>query len=331
MDEPSRPAQHDENPTRREFLERVALSAAGAAALSGGVATGAEEAPAPAALPALRLGPHSLSRLILGGNPIYGHSHFNHLYSRHLVEYHTPERVVDLLRAATAAGITAWQNSYDPRTLDDVERCRDAGIRFQWLLLGKPDWDSRPEIIEEVAKRKPIGIAPHGALAERLHRAGKLGVLKDLLARIRGTGVLVGLSAHDPRVIELSEKEGWDVDYYMASLYYLTRPREETAKLLPQIPLGEIYLPGDRDRMLGVIRSAKKPCLAYKVLAAGRADLSANGVRRAFEETLSGIKPGDGMIVGMFQEFGDQVGMNARIVREFGAPRASGAGSEPRN
>jgi len=331
MDENSPETERDHS-TRRQFLERVALSAAGAAALSaGGAAAGAEDAAASAALPELRLGPHSLSRLILGGNPIYGHSHFNHLYSRHLVEYHTPERVVELVRAATAAGITAWQNSYDPRTLDDVERCRDVGLRFHWLLLGKPDWDSRPAIIEEVAKRKPIGIAPHGALAERLHRSGKLDVLKDLLARIRGTGVLVGLSAHDPRLIELSEREGWDVDYYMCCLYYLTRPREETAKLLPQIPLGEIYLPDDRGRMLGVIRSARKPCLAYKVLAAGRADLSEGGIRKAFEETLSGIKPGDGMIVGMFQEFGDQVAMNARIVREIGATKAPGAGSEPRN
>jgi hypothetical protein len=281
------------------------------------VAAEKEEGTAPL-LPSIRLGPHELSRLILGGNPIYGHSHFNSLYSRHLIDYHTPERVVDLVRAAAASGITAWQNSYAPRTLEDVERCRDAGIRFHWLLLGKPDWDRQPGIIDEVAKRKPIGIAPHGALAERLHRSGKLDVLKDLLRRIRGTGVLVGLSAHDPRVIELAEREGWDVDYYMTSLYYLTRPREEIAKVLGEIPLGEIYLPGDRERMLGVIKAARKPCLAYKVLAAGRADLSPAGIRRAFEETLKGIKPTDAMIVGMFQEFGDQVAANARLVRELG-------------
>jgi hypothetical protein len=301
----------------------VAITAAGAAALnaasapSPALAARPEEPQAAAPLPSIRLGAHQVSRLILGGNPIYGHSHFNSLYSRHLVDYHTPERVVDLLRAATAAGITTWQNSYAPRTLEDVERCRDAGIRFHWLLLGKPDWDAQPGIIEEVAKRKPIGIAPHGALAERLHRSGKVDVLKDLLRRIRGTGVLVGLSAHDPRVIELAEREEWDVDYYMTCLYYLTRPREELAKALGDVPLGEIYLPGDRERMLQVVRAARKPCLAYKVLAAGRTDLSPAGVRRTLEDTLKAIKPGDAMIVGMFQEFGDQVGANARIVREL--------------
>jgi len=322
---PLGPTPEPSQSTRRQFLGQVALSAAGAAAL--GAEESAREATPPGkapdavpAMPEIRLGPHSISRLILGGNPIYGHSHFNALYSRHLRDYHTPERVTDLLRAATGAGITAWQNSYEQRTVDDVERCRDAGLRFHWLLLGKPDWNERPEIIEEVARRKPIGIAPHGSLAERLHRSGKLGVLKDILARIRGTGVLVGLSAHDPALIELAVKEGWDVDYFMCSLYYLTRPREETARILgSEVPLGEIYLPGDRERMLRAVRAAGKPCLVYKVLAAGRADLSTGGVRRAFEAALAGVKPGDGMIVGMFQEFGDQVAMNAKLVSEISA------------
>ena len=69
--------------------------------------------------------------------------------------------------------------------------------------------------------------------------------------------------------------------------------------------------------MQKVIAAAKKPCLVYKVFAAGRLDLSPAGIRRTFEETLQAIKPSDAMIVGMFQEFGDQVGMNAALVREL--------------
>jgi hypothetical protein len=268
-------------------------------------------------LPTIALGTHQVTRLILGGNPIYGHSHFNRLYSQHMVDYHTPQRVVELLRDATAAGINTWQNSYTERTLSDIDRIREAGIKFQWLCLGKTDWDEHPQLIEHVARRKPIGIAPHGALAERLHRQNKISVLVDLLKRIRSTGSLVGLSAHNPAVIELSEEQGWDVDYYMCCQYYLTRPRDEFQRLLGELPLGEIYLPTDRDRMLQVVRNAKKPCLVYKVLAAGRANLSRAGVREAFEFTLRHIKPGDAMIVGMFQEFGDQVRMNSELVREL--------------
>lgn len=133
---------------------------------------------------------------------------------------------------------------------------------------------------------------------------------------------MVGLSAHNPALIELAEEKGWDVDYYMCSLYYLTRPREELAKILGERPLGEIYLPRDRERMLKVVAAARKPCLVYKVLAAGRLDLSPAGIRAAFAETLKAIKPGDAMIVGMFQELGDQVEMNAALVRELCSAKA---------
>jgi hypothetical protein len=193
---------------------------------------------------------------------------------------------------------------------------------MNWLCLGKPDWDQHPEFIEAAAKLKPIGIAPHGALAERLRRQNKLGVLTDLLKRIRNTGVLVGLSSHDPELLELSEEKGWDVDYYMAALYYLTRPRADLEKILgSNIPLGEIYLPGDPPRMFKAIQSARKPCLAYKVLAAGRRVESPAQVRQCFETALANIKPTDALIVGMYQQLGDQVGENAVIVREICSAR----------
>ncbi len=311
---------------RRGFFQHVAGMTAGlaltAATSQDSQTVGAEPGTPAPSLPTVTLGPHQISRLIVGGNPIYGHSHFNWLYSRHLREYHTPERVVELLRACQAAGINTWQNSYEERTLDDIELVRRAGIGFHWLCLGKPDWASHPERIERAASRRPIGIAPHGVLAERLHRQKKVPVLLDQLKRIRATGVLVGLSAHNPALIELAEDRDWDVDYYMCSQYYLTRPREEFREMLGEVPMGEVYLPSDADRMFEVIRAVRKPCLIYKVLAAGRANLSAAGIREAFQFTLSHIKSTDAMIVGMFQEFGDQVGMNARFVRELSVTRS---------
>ena len=56
---------------------------------------------------------------------------------------------------------------------------------------------------------------------------------------------------------------------------------------------------------------------AFLTPAAGRANLSSSGVRKALEEALAGIKPTDAMIVGMFQQFGNQVAMNANHVREL--------------
>jgi hypothetical protein len=304
--------------SRRDFLQQTAGLATGLGAAVLALAAPGPPAASDPLLPTVSLGRHQVTRLIIGGNPIYGYSHFNRLLSQHQTDWHTPERVVALLQRCEQAGLNCWQNSYAERTLSDLERYREAGGTMHWLCLGKPDWDQHPENVADAARHRPIGIAPHGSLADRLHRDGKLGVLTDLLKRIRDRGALVGLSCHNPALVELAEDKGWDVDYYMCCLYYRTRSPEEYRKLLgDDLPLGEIYLPSDPPRMFRVVRSVKKPCLVYKVLAAGRRVGSKAEVRECFRTALEHIKPTDALIVGMYQQFGDQVGDNAALVREL--------------
>ena len=76
--------------------------------------------------------------------------------------------------------------------------------------------------------------------------------------------------------------------------YYLTRPKDEYRKMLgDDLPPGEIYLSFDPPRMFKVIRSTRKPCLDFKVLAAGRRVGSPSEVRWCFEAAFSYIKPTD--------------------------------------
>jgi hypothetical protein len=301
---------------RRRFLKQAAVAASAIAAVAP-KARAADAAPAPL-LPTVKLGKHTVTRLIIGGNPVYGYSHFNKILSRHMTEWHTPDRVQELLKRCEEVGINTWQTSYGERSLQDLDRYRENGGKMNWLCLGNPDWDQHPEKIADAAKHKPIGIAPHGALAERLHRQNKLTVLTDLLKRIRDQGALVGLSAHNPAVTELAEEKGWDVDYYMCCCYYLSRPRDEFQQILgKELPLGEIYLPSDPARMFKVVKAAKKPCLVYKILAAGRRVNTPAEVRNCFATAFDNMKPTDAVIVGMYQQPGDQVGANAAIVREL--------------
>jgi len=304
--------------TRRTFLSTTVGATAGAALLPDLRREAAGNMVPEPLLPTIKIGSHEVTRLIIGGNPIYGHAHFNRILSQYQTSWHTPSRVVDLIQYAESKGINTWQNSYAERTLSDLDRYRAAGGKMNWLCLGKPDWDKKPELIADAAKRRPIGIAPHGALAERLHREQKLGVLIDLLKRIRDQGVQVGLSAHNPALIELAEEKGWDVDYYMCCLYYLTRPRDEFEKMMGgHLPLGEIYLPNDPPQMFKVIQKVRKPCLAYKLLAAGRRIDSPVQVQQAFEMTFTNIKSTDAVIVGMYQQLADQVSENVAIVRKI--------------
>lgn len=303
--------------TRRQFLQQAG-AATGAAVLTPIATTKAAAAQRQPTLPTIKLGRHDVTRLIIGGNPIYGHSHFNRILSQYMTAWHTPERVVELLNHAEAHGINAWQNSYTERTMSDLDKYREQGGKMHWLSLGKPDWDQKPEMIETAARRKPIGIAPHGALGDRLHRERKTDILLTLLKRIRDTGALVGLSAHNPELIELAEEKGWPVDYYMCCLYYLTRRREELQRMTNgEVPLGEVYLESDPPRMFKAVRGTRKPCLVYKILAAGRKVENPAQVKGAFEHAFANIKPTDAVIVGMYQQQSDQVAQNAALAREI--------------
>jgi hypothetical protein len=118
-------------------LQETAVLATGLAALtqSGNAAAAAAS---DHLLPTVKLGKHRVTRLIIGGNPIYGYSHFNRLLSEHQKAWHTPERVVALLQHCEKAGINTWQNSYAERTLQDLDRYREASGTMHWLCLGKP-------------------------------------------------------------------------------------------------------------------------------------------------------------------------------------------------
>ncbi len=276
------------------------------------------EAKAGPPLPLAPFGRHKISRLIAGANTIYGYSHFNYVLSAHMGEYHTTARVLSFLRELERAGYQTWQASWSERLETDWLAYKEQGGKLDLLLLSRPTFNDEPEMLKRAAKLKPLGIAQHGASTNRFWDEGKLDKSLDYLKRIRDTGFMVGFSCHNPLEVEYAEEKGWDVDYYMTSLYYMNRPRAEFEKILGgQLPLGEIYLPTDPPRMLVTIRQAKKPCLVYKVLAAGRAVSSPKMVKERMAVALNGIKPGDALIIGLYQRFNDQIGQTAQFMREI--------------
>src|SRR5262245_61314986 len=86
------PTGNEPATSRRDFLQQAAGLAAGLTALAAIPAAPAAEPTTGPLLPTIKLGPHEVTRLIIGGNPIYGYSHFNRLLSQHQTAWHTPER-----------------------------------------------------------------------------------------------------------------------------------------------------------------------------------------------------------------------------------------------
>jgi hypothetical protein len=179
--------------------------------------------------------------------------------------------------------------------------------------------ESRSESIAPLVQAGCIGVAHHGEATDHLFKSGHIDKIADFLKKVHDAGLMAGISTHIPAVVDTVESKGWEVDYYMTCVYERHRTKEELEKLLGQAPLpvGEVYLSQDPPRMYKAIQHTKRPCLAFKILAAGRLSERAEWVEQAFREAYQSIKPSDGVIVGIYDRYSDQPLENAALVRRF--------------
>jgi len=235
--------------------------------------------------------------------------------SRMMTEWFTHERIVGLLKRCREVGINTWQTSAHDKIDKALAALRNDGVDIQWVFLASTA-HFKPQALKEIVKRnQPIAVVHHGGVSDSLWRQGRIDQAHDFAKRVQDLGVAAGLSAHNPDVIRNAEDKGWDLDLYMTCFYQVTRTREQIQKELGEVPLGEVYLAGDPARMCAVVRGVRRPCLGFKILAAGRRCGHPREVGRAFEFAFRSIKRTDGVIVGMFPRFTDQAAENAAHTR----------------
>ena len=298
--------------SRRRFLQYAAGISAFAPA-----AVGAAQEAVPAPLPKVKFGKWEITRLIVGSNPFYGYSHFNGVLNQLMREWYTQDRKMEVLHACEQQGINTWQLHYNDQPMEDFKRYRDEGGQMQLILLADFELMKNPKLLPDVAKIGPLGIGHHGNRTDERFRSGEKQKVKDFLKAVRDTGVMVGLSTHNPGVIDTVESEDWDIDYYQTCLYRVTRTPEEARAAFGEAPLGEPYMERDPERMCKMIRQTKKPCLAFKIFGAGRSVDTPEQIERAFRFAFDHIKPIDAVIIGMYPRFKDQVRENTALVRRL--------------
>ena len=115
-------------------------------------------------------------------------------------------------------------------------------------------------------------------------------------------------------------EKGWDVDFYMASFYnvYKNISGWKKSYIINGIVTEDCFEDEDRERMCKTIRSVSKPCLGFKILAAGRSCKTPEETEEAFRFAFNSIKPIDAVVVGMFPHEHDQIRENAVLVRRYG-------------
>jgi hypothetical protein len=295
--------------TRRSFLQAGALTA--------GAAAQAQTPAAPAGkirVPQMKFFHAEIGRLVLGVNPLYGWSHYNNNFSQAMREYYTPERVTAVLHQAESYGINSYNYVHQDRAPEDWARYRAEGGKMHLIaqVTAKTDTDALARDL------KPLAMQRQGEVVDDAWQAGKMETVKEWCKKVRDLGILVGVGSHLPEVLAYVEEKGWDVDFYAGCVYNRRRMPEEIRTVLGgqmvEMPR-ELYLKSDPARMYKVFRQTKKPCFAFKVLAAGR--LAGADIEQAFQTAYESIKPNDGVYVGVFPKYKDELRENAMLVQKI--------------
>ena len=265
-------------------------------------------------VPKIKFGGVEISRMVLGVNPFYGYSHFNNNFSTTMREWYTQEKVVEVMHRANRHGINAFNYVHMERAPKDLERFQAEGGKMHLIIQVSAGVESSML----VKTLKPLALHRQGEVVDVAYRTGKMNTIRDWCREARDLGVRVGVGTHKPEVIAQVESEGWDVDFYAGCVYNRTRTPEEWKKALNgeimEMP-NETYLQSDPPRMYSVMRQTKKPCFAFKILAAGR--IPDRGIDQAFRTAFESIKPSDGIYVGMFPRVKDEVRENAERVHRI--------------
>lgn len=265
-------------------------------------------------VPKVRFGELEISRLIVGANPFLGFSHHNNNFNAVMRQWYTPERVVEVLKRCQAFGVNAYNYVHMGRAQADWEKFVAEGGRMH--LIAQATTSDPAELVKAV---RPYAAWVQGERVDDAWQSGDLAPIRDYCKRLRDLGVrMVGVASHIPEVLMEVESQGWDVDFYAGCVYNRRRTPEELRKYLGgHLPVQprELYLQDDPPRMYAFMRATSKPCVAFKILAAGRV----NNVEEAFKQAFASLKPIDLVCVGFFPAARDEVKENCFYAMKYGA------------
>lgn len=263
-------------------------------------------------LPTMRIGDLEVSRLIVGTNPFTGKSHLTPETDADMRTHFTEERIFSMLRECEEVGINAVQSRGSMPIMGVLEKYRALGGRLLWLAQTSKDLSTFDDELDEMMKYAPSALCIHGELSDALYLSEQLDLLPVLLDKLRRKSLPVGICSHFPEVLAYAEEQNLRPDYYMASVYNLFQPDRSRDKN----PEGERFEDSDVPRAYEIIRSLSAPTVALKILGAGRRCGTQAEVKAAFIEAFASMKAGDGVLVGMFDKYVDQVHLNAEYTRE---------------
>ena len=277
---------------------------------------------------------NKVSKLIIGDNPFNGHSYITAFISKEeMLDYHTEVKILEAMHKMEELGINTMLPLADPYIIRILRHYRKEGGKmnfiFQTYAPMMMSHDTAEVSIRMMSEVEPIGMYISGTFTDVRFETDRNKEITDMIKLFRkSTDVKLGIGTHHPDLIRLSEKEGWDVDFYMACMYNLRNGRrgEESGFITGKNKSG-IYpiIPSDRALMLDALKEVKKPIIAFKIFAGGQMLVEKpEAERRAlikdtYNTVFGALKPNDFAVAGVFQKYHDQLTENVSVFNEWAA------------
>ena len=208
----------------------------------------------------------SLPRLLIGTNWIFGWSHTGSAADKYIKERHScPDATASIFDAFLSYGVDAVMGPFSshPECNDRIKYFEDKTgkkiIRIDTPHINVDDNEAARKDANAVLKTSgDIGCAfclIHHACCEQLVNKNKRTIerIGDYTDMIRQAGVIPGLSAHMPEIIQYSDSNNYDIETYIQIF--------NCAGFLMQVEVEPI---------IKIIHEAKKPVMTIKPMAAGR-------------------------------------------------------------
>lgn len=262
-----------------------------------------------------------ISKLIIGDNPFNGHSYITeYIPDSEMLAYHTEERILSAMHEMESLGINTMLPLADPYIIRVLQHYRAQGGKMNFIFQLYAPMNLEVSM-RQMMSVQPLGAYISGSFVDVRYETGRTEEIHATLQTLRKMGVAVGLGTHHPEVVTQSEKEGWDVDFYLACMYNLRRHREgeESGFLTGKSKSGVTIYPGDRAVALNALQNVKKPIIAFKIFGGGQMLVEKNEAERraaiydAYDTVFSALKPDDCAAIGVFQKYHDQIAEDVSV------------------
>jgi len=211
----------------------------------------------------VKIGNLSVSKVICGTNPFYGHSHFSDARNAEYLGRFDDGAIERTIAQCIGLGVNTIESCGNERVMMILSRLRESTpgpIHF----VGSTRIDETSEMRSHQKKlsflienRAAICVI-HAQYVDRPRKGDSIGGLAGLIDKVHAAGLLAGISTHRVETVELCEDRGYEIDTY----------------LFPLNLLGFVY-PGYegtetvQDRA-AIVRAVCKPFILIKALGAGR-------------------------------------------------------------